>query len=265
MLTLKNKVALVTGAASGIGHKTALVLAREGVEVFAADLNTDGVKTVVAEIGRAGGNAHAIHLDVTRMDSWEAAIAEVAAKAGRLHILVNSAGIMITEPISKCTVETFQKQQTINVEGVWIGCKVSLDLLRAAATQDGTAVVINLSSILGLKGGRMFSAYCASKGAVRLMSKALAVEFGPSQIRVNSVHPTLVNTPLGVGAMQDLVDEGIPLPNKEAMMKLVSQQTPLGRFAEPEDVANAIAFLASDESRFITGTEIVVDGGITAA
>ena len=265
MLTLKDKTALVTGAASGIGREAALTLGREGVEIYVADIDAAGGRKTVDEIAAAGGKAHLIELDVTSAEAWAAAVARITEASGKLHILINSAGIMITQTIAACTLETYQRQQKINVESVWIGCKTALDLMTETAARDGTASIINLSSTLGLVGGRMFSAYSASKGAVRLMSKALAVELGPRQIRVNSVHPTLVNTPLGIGAMQDLVDGGVPLPNKEAMMDVVKMQTPLGRYAEPDDIANAIAFLASDESKYITGTELVVDGGLTAA
>jgi 3alpha(or 20beta)-hydroxysteroid dehydrogenase len=265
MLTLKNKIALVTGAASGIGRETALTLGRQGVETYVADIDAVGGRKTVDDIVSSGGKAHLLELDVTDAQAWADAVATVTEKSGKLHVLVNSAGIMVTQKIDTCTLETYQKQQKINVESVWVGCKTALDLMSKTASEDGTASIINLSSTLGLVGGRMFSAYCASKGAVRLMSKALAVELGPRQIRVNSVHPTLVNTPLGLGAMQDLIDGGVPLPNKEAMIDVVKMQTPLGRFAEPDDIANAIAFLASDESKYITGTEIVVDGGLTAA
>ena len=265
MLTLKDKTALVTGAASGIGRDAALTLARQGVEIYAADIDTAGGQKTVDEIAAYGGTAHLVTLDVTSAEAWAEAVKTIAETSGQLHVLVNSAGIMITQTIEACTLETYQRQQKINVESVWIGCKTALDLMTETAARDGTASIINLSSTLGLVGGRMFSAYCASKGAVRLMSKALAVELGPRQIRVNSVHPTLVNTPLGLGAMQDLVDGGVPLPSKEAMIDMVKMQTPLGRYAEPDDIAHAIAFLASDESRYITGTELVVDGGITAA
>ncbi|EAQ10834.1 NAD(P)-dependent dehydrogenase (short-subunit alcohol dehydrogenase family) [Maritimibacter alkaliphilus HTCC2654] len=229
----------------------------------AADIDTAGCGKTVDEM-TAGGKAHLVALDVTSAETCAEVVAPLALTSGKLHILINTAGIMIAQPIATCTLETYQKEQKINLESVWIGCKTALELSTETEAADGTTSIINLSSTLGVVGERMFSAYTASKGAVRLMSKALAVELGPRQIRVNSVHPTLVNTALAIGATQDLVDGGVPLPYKKAMIDVVKMQAPLGRYAEPHDIANAIAFLASDESSYITSTELVVDGGPTA-
>ncbi len=260
-MQLKDKVILVTGAASGIGRQTCLTLAAAGARIFTSDLNGAGAAETAARIEAEGGRAASFAHDVTDADAWQRVIGEIDCQAGRLDGLVNSAGLMIVRPFKDTDFALYRQQQAVNVDSVWLGCQAAQALMAKTAALGKGASIVNLSSILGQKGGSMHSAYCTSKGAVRLMSKALAVELGRSQIRVNSVHPGLVETPLGIGSMQDMISHGVPLPSIEAAVGMVAQRTPLGRMAQPLDVANVIAFLCADESAYVTGTELTVDGG----
>ncbi|MFL9944117.1 SDR family NAD(P)-dependent oxidoreductase [Paraburkholderia graminis] len=262
-MQLEDKIILVTGAASGIGRQTCLTLAAHGVRIYASDLNAKGAVETCEEIQDAGGRATSLQHDVTDQASWCEVVEVIERQEGRLNGLVNSAGLMVVRPFHETEFELYRRQQTVNVDSVWLGCQATRTILSRSAASGGASVV-NLSSILGLKGGAMHSAYCTSKGAVRLMSKAIAVEFGKLRIRVNSVHPGLVETPLGLGSMQDMIDHGAPMPSLEAAVSMVAQRTPLGRAAQPIDVANVIAFLCADESQYVTGSELVVDGGFTA-
>jgi cyclopentanol dehydrogenase len=229
------------------------------------DIDEAGAKRCAEAIERSGGKAVAIHHDVTNEVAWRHVIETVESRLGRLDALVNNAGVMITRPFKLTTLDEYKNQQLVNVESVWLGCQAAHDLLSKTAASFGDASIVNISSILGLKGGPMHSAYCASKGAVRLLSKALAVELGRQKIRVNSVHPGLVDTQLGIGAMAELVKYGAPAGSLEEVLKNSAARTPLGRFAVPDDVARVVAFLCSEESQFLTGGELIVDGGSTVA
>jgi len=265
-MNMQGKVIMVTGAARGIGQRSAIELASRGAIVFATDLNAEGAHHTALEIERNGGEAFGRGHDVTSEQDWIDVVAFIRSKAGRLDALVNNAGVMVTKPFKQTSFEEFRRQQAINVDSVWLGCQAAHDLLVATAAKEGAASIVNLSSTLGLKGGPMHTAYCASKGAVRLLSKALAVELGKHQVRVNSVHPGLVETDLGMGAMRDLLaNGGVTADSLEALLKSSTARTPLGRYAQTEDVARLIAFLCCDESRFMSGGEFVVDGGGMAA
>ncbi|AVQ85425.1 MULTISPECIES: SDR family NAD(P)-dependent oxidoreductase [unclassified Variovorax] len=264
-MQLKDKVILVTGAASGIGRQACLTLAGGGARIFASDLDGAGAAETAGRIEAEGGRAASFAHDVTDAAAWTRVIGEIERQAGRLDGLVNSAGLMVVRPFKETDFALYRRQQSVNVDSVWLGCQAAQALLASTAREGKdrgtTASIVNISSILGQKGGSMHSAYCTSKGAVRLMTKALAVELGRLQIRVNSVHPGLVETPLGIGSMQDMISHGVPLPSIEAAVGMVAQRTPLGRMAQPADVANVIAFLCADESAYVTGTELTVDGG----
>ncbi|ABF12373.1 SDR family NAD(P)-dependent oxidoreductase [Cupriavidus metallidurans] len=264
-MQLEKKVVLVTGAASGIGRQTCVTLAAAGARVFASDLNEEGAAQTVALIRDAGGVADSLAHDVTEESAWHAVVQKIESASGRLDGLVNSAGLMVVRPFLETDLALYRRQQAVNVDSVWLGCQAVCKLMTKTAAEFGSASIVNLSSILGLKGGSMHSAYCTSKGAVRLLTKALAVELGRSRIRVNSVHPGLVETPLGLGSMKDMISHGVPLGSLDAAVDMVAHRTPLGRWAQPVDVANVIAFLCADESRFVTGTELTVDGGYSAA
>jgi 3alpha(or 20beta)-hydroxysteroid dehydrogenase len=260
-MQLKDKVILVTGAASGIGRQACLSLAAGGARIFASDVDGAGAAQTAGRIEADGGRAASLAHDVTDAAAWARVIGEIEQQAGRLDGLVNSAGLMVVRPFKETDFALYRRQQAVNVDSVWLGCQAAQALMASTAAQGKGSSIVNISSILGQKGGSMHAAYCTSKGAVRLMTKALAVEFGRLQIRVNSVHPGLVETPLGIGSMHDMISHGVPLPSIEAALGMVAQRTPLGRMAQPTDVANVIAFLCADESAYVTGTELTVDGG----
>ena len=254
---VENKVALVTGGASGIGAACARILAREGATVVVTDLQDAKGGALAAEIG---GAAVFLHHDVTSEDEWIDVIAQVKRRFGRLDILVNNAGIGIGSPsITTMSLADFRRQQAINVDGVFLGIKHGLGLMREAG-HGGS--IINMSSVAGLKGSAFLAAYCATKGAVRLFTKAIALECGAAKdgVRVNSVHPGIIETPIWEG----IVGMGEPGANAPPDLDAMSQlSVPLGVKGLPEDIANGVLWLASDESRYVTGMEMVIDGGLS--
>lgn len=249
---MKDKVALVTGAASGMGAATARLFAREGARaVVVADvLDTDG-EAVVREIRRAGGTATYMHLDVTKEDEWQGAVDQTVAAHGGLNVLVNNAGISGSAAEDLYDTALWHRLMDINSTGVFLGMKYGIAAIRKSG---GPGSVINLSSISGIVGqSYIHVGYNASKGAVRLMTKAAAAQHGKEGIRVNSVHPGLMPPMRTSGRTADPVERAKTLKG-----------VPLGRAGEVDEVANAILFLASDESSYVTGAELVVDGGWTA-
>ena len=255
------KVALVTGGASGIGAACAEVLAREGASVVITDLQDAKGLALVDTIVRAGGAARYFHHDVTSEEAWVAIIADVAAACGRLDILVNNAGIGISCPsITTMSLADFQRQQAINVDGVFLGVKHGLTAMRRA--KNGGSIV-NISSVAGLNGSPALAGYCATKGAVRLLSKAVALECAAARdgVRVNSVHPGIIDTPIWLGIVTPNASGVNAPPDLDAMS---SVSVPVGVKGMPLDIANGVLWLASDQSRYVTGTELVIDGGLTA-
>jgi len=256
MSELKGRVALVTGASRGIGAATARALAAAGARVIVTDVADTA--DLAAEIGGL-----ARRQDVTSEAEWEATVAFARTEAGGLDILVNNAGIFLMKPLSQTTLEEWRRVQAVNVEGVFLGCKHALPALAERAGQwRGGGSIINLSSISGLVGSAGAVCYNASKGAVRLLTKGLAMEVAALNIRVNSVHPGVIDTEMGdavVSGVSGLVGMG----GNEARQS-ISAQHPLGHFGTPANIADAIVFLASDKAAFMTGSEMVVDGGWTA-
>ena len=250
------KAALISGAATGLGQSMAARLAEEGARVAVADIDTARGDDVVAEIQAAGGEAMLISLDVTDEDAWGAAVAAVESAYGRLDVLVNNAGIATVESVDKMSFEDWRAVMAVNIDGVFLGTKHAVPAMRRA----GGGSIINISSILGLTGLEKLSAYCASKGAVRLFTKAVALECGRdgSGIRVNSIHPGYIHTVM----MEDTCrrDYGDIAKGLAELGKL----HPIGRVGEPEEIAAGVLYLASDESKFITGSELAIDGGYTA-
>ena len=244
------KVALVTGAGSGLGRADALALAREGAQVVVTDIHEPSGKAVVEEIKGSGGEAVFLRLDVADPNQWEAVVADVRRRFGKLNVLVNNAGIAIAEDPEHCSLESYRRQNAIMNEGVFLGCRTALPLMK----ESGGGSIINMSSIASHLGYPVFFAYSAAKGAVRSLSKALAVhcQMQGYQIRVNTIHPGAIDTPM--------IDETV------AQLGLSSKAdvSPLVGMGTPEDVANAVLFLASDEASFMTGTCIFVDGGQTS-
>ena len=245
MSRFEGKVALVTGAASGIGRETALRLAREGAAVVVADIQQESGDKVVAEIKAAGGRAIFFGLDVASEDAWAEAIARTESEFGGLNILVNNAGIGDNDPIEVTSKQTYDRVIAITQTSVFLGHKAA----SAALKKSGNASVVNVSSMFGIVGGFGTSpAYHAAKGAVRLLTKSTALAWAKENVRVNSVHPGFVETPILGDTDPDML----------------ANLTPMGRLAQPEEIAAAITFLASDDASFITGAEFVVDGGYTA-
>lgn len=249
-MRLENKVALISGGARGMGAAEARMFAREGAKVVIGDvLDAEGTR-VAAEIAESGGDAQFVHLDVTHEEDWRSAIGAATSSFGKLDILVNNAGIWRRGRVEDTTVEDWDMILDVNAKGVFLGTKLAIPEMRKA----GGGSIINISSTAGLVGGPRSSAYTASKGAVRLFTKATAVQYAQEGIRANSIHPGPIDTP-----MIQQVWHG-----EEQSREAALARTPLGRIGTPEDIAYGVLFLASDESSFMTGSELVIDGGSTA-
>lgn len=255
---VQGKKALVTGAAQGLGAAQAAMLARHGAQVLLADINAAGAeaqaKAINAEFG--AGTAHAVALDVTREDQWIEAIEAASELMGGLSILVNNAGVGVRGNIETCTLADWQRGFAINVDSVFLGCQKALPLMKD--TQPGS--IVNISSIAGLIASDTMPGYNASKAAVWMLSKSVALYCAKMgwDIRCNSVHPTFIDTPILDGMV---TSTGKP---KEVIMDKLARQIPLKRVGHPDDIANGVLYLASDESRFMTGAELKLDGGISA-
>ncbi|HJM92022.1 MAG: glucose 1-dehydrogenase [Alphaproteobacteria bacterium] len=249
-----DKVALITGGASGIGRATAELMAREDAMVVLTDVQDEAGADVAATIADAGGMVAYHHHDVTDEAAWIKIIEEVRAEYGRLDILVNNAGISGASgvPVEEIALESWRGTMSVNLDGVFLGVKHGV-----AAMTEGGGSIINTSSILGFVGLPFTSAYSASKGGVRLLSKAVAMECAARglKIRVNSVHPGFIDTPMVGGAIQ----KGGP----ERREAILSSQ-PTGEMGRPEDIAEGVLYLASDAAKFVTGSELVIDGGYLA-
>jgi NAD(P)-dependent dehydrogenase (short-subunit alcohol dehydrogenase family) len=255
-MDLSGRIALVTGASKGIGKATAQALAAAGVHVIASDV--EAPHALAEEIGGI-----AIRLDVTQEQDWIDAMALAEADAGGLDILVNNAGLFLMKAVTETTLDDWRKLHSVNVEGVFLGCKHAIPLIAKRANQwAGGGSIINLSSVAGIVGSALVSSYNASKGAVRLFTKGVAMEVAPLKIRVNSVHPGIIETDMG----NDLVQRfsGAMGAGDNETRSALSQRHALGHFGVPSNIADAVTFLASDKAAFITGTELIVDGGWTA-
>ena len=247
---LAGKVALISGGARGQGACEARLFVNEGARVVIGDILDDVGQRTVEELNRASETRRAayVHLDVTQLDDWEQAIAVAEATFGALHILVNNAGISGQRvSLEEASEEDWQRVIDINQKGVWLGMKTAVPALRRA----GGGSIVNISSIAGLVGLGSSIAYQATKGAVRLMTKTAAVQYAAEEIRVNSVHPGYIDTDM---------TKGMDAARRERLLGL----TPLKRMAQPEEVAYGVLFLASDEASYVTGSELVIDGGFTA-
>ncbi len=251
---VEGKIALITGAAQGLGEAMARMLAREGATVLLTDINAEGVHAVAESInaekpGSATGLAH----DVTSPEQWQAAIA-VAKDLGGLHILVNNAGIGSIGNVVDETLENWRRVHEVDVDSVFIGCKYAIPLM----TDSGGGSIINISSIAGIIAGHNYAAYNSAKAAVCHLSKSIALDCARSRnnIRCNSVHPVFIDTPILDGMSRS--------GDREKLLSKLGQQIPLGRVGHPDDIAYGVLYLASDESAFMTGAELRIDGGISA-
>lgn len=250
---MNRKVAFVTGAASdaGIGFATARRLAREGARVALSDINGSEVKARAAALNAEGLETIAFQHDVTNENDWEAAIEEIIQSFGRLDILVNNAGIAVLKHMDVLTTEDWSRQIDVNLNSVFYGCRAGLAQMRKQG--DGGAI-INLSSVVGLVGVPGTAAYAASKGGIRLMTKSIALEAAAENIRCNSVHPGVIWTDM----------QKVSISDNPEQHDLLNESLPMKRMGEPEDIAAAVAYLASDDAKYVTGSEVVVDGGLTA-
>jgi 3(or 17)beta-hydroxysteroid dehydrogenase len=259
MSELEGRVAVVTGAASGIGRAAALRLAQAGARVVAADLDEAGEATA-REIGASGAEALFARLDVTDEAAWRRTLEAAVGRWTRLDCLVNGAGISITRSVTELSLDEWRRVLSVNLDGVFLGTKHAVAAMRRAG-KGGS--IVNVSSASGLVGSPGASAYCASKGGVRLFTKAVALECAKDGIRVNSIHPGAVRTPMWEKAecWPQLVAKA---GSADAAYRVLEAATPVGRMADPAEIADAIFYLASDASRFVTGSELVIDGGYTA-
>ena len=248
-MRLEGKVALITGGARGQGASEARMFAVEGAKVVIADiLDGEGEKLAV-EIGESGGDALFVHLDVTSEDQWRSAIAAAVSRFGKLDVLVNNAAVWRRGRVEETTGEHWDSIMDVNAKGVFLGTKLAIPEMRKA----GGGSIINISSVAGLVGSLTSSAYSASKGAVRLLTKSTAIQYASEGIRANSIHPGAIDTAMGEQVW----------PDAETRDEVVNR-TPVGRMGVPEDIAYGALFLASDESSFVTGSELVIDGGTIA-
>ena len=249
---LEGKTALVTGAASGIGLQTSIRLAEEGALVMMTDINhEEGLQ----QAEKLGANATFLKLDITEEEEWISVLDETVKRFDRLDILVNSAGMVLIADVEQITLEDWRKVHAVNLDGTFLGCKHGVRVMK----EFGAGSIINLSSVSGMIGGFNLAAYNSSKGAVRMLTKSVALHCARAGygIRCNSIHPTFIETPMLESMIRDS-------PDAEKARQTLVRQVPLRRIGKPDDVANMIVYLASDESTFVTGTEMVIDGGVIA-
>ena len=249
---LEGKTALVTGAASGIGLQTSIRLAEEGALVMMTDINLEEGRQ---QAEKPGANAAFLKLDITEEEEWISVLDETVKRFDRLDILVNSAGMVLIADVEQITLEDWRKVHAVNLDGTFLGCKHGVRVMK----EFGAGSIINLSSVSGMIGGFNLAAYNSSKGAVRMLTKSVALHCARAGygIRCNSIHPTFIETPMLESMIRDS-------PDPEKARQTLVRQVPLRRIGKPDDVANMIVYLASDESTFVTGTEMVIDGGVIA-
>ncbi len=250
---VKDKIAIVTGAGTGMGRATALLLAKEGAKIVPTDVDEAGIQKTGEEIIRQGGKALFVRHDVTSEADWTRVIDLTVAEFGRLDVLVNNAGVIIYRKIEDTSLAEWRRLMSVNLDGVFLGTKSAISAMK----KTGGGSIINIASVAGLIGNPDASAYHASKGGVRSFSKAAAIECSKAgygyNIRVNSIYPGVINTRMADGLKED--------QNK---YQTALSWHAMGRFGEPQDVAYGVLYLASDESAFLTGSELVIDGGWTA-
>jgi NAD(P)-dependent dehydrogenase (short-subunit alcohol dehydrogenase family) len=248
------KVALITGAGTGLGRASALLLAAQGAKVAVSDIDEAAAGETAQLIVGSGGESLSLRHDVSRLEDWVPVMAAVEERFGRLDILVNNAGIAIAKNIEDTTLEEWRRTMAVNLDGVFYGCQQAIPLMKKTGGS-----IINLSSIDGIIGEAELAAYCASKGGVRTLTKAVAVHCAEKRygIRCNSIHPGYIWTPQTENYLRDLGRL------EEERAKALSRH-PIGFLGEPNDIAYMVLYLASDESKFVTGSEMVVDGGYLA-
>lgn len=251
MQRLEGKVALVTGGGSGLGAAAVRRMHAEGAFVWITDRIVEGGEALAKELGE---RAVFRQLDVTKEAAWIEAIAAIEATHGKLDILVNNAGVGVVADIESTTIEQWRFVHAVNVEGTFFGCKHGIRLMKKTGGS-----IINVSSVAGMAGDPNLTAYCSSKGAVRTLTKSVALHCARKKygIRVNSIHPAFIDTPMVDAIVSASMDQ-------EKARAGLARAIPLGRIGEPNDVAAAVAYLASDDAKFVTGSELVIDGGLLA-
>lgn len=257
---VEGKVIIVTGAASGIGAACARTLAREGARVLVTDVDDKQGPEVVADIVRKGGSAAFVRQDVTDEKRWEEVVAEAVSRWKKLDGLVNNAGVGLAGSILDFSLADWRRQMAINVEGVFLGTKYAIKAMK----DTGGGSIVMISSVAGLVGSPRLAGYCATKGAVRLFTKAVALESAQNDwnVRVNSVHPGIIDTPIWSSIYRE--PPGGAGHNVSRAQEISKVGVPVGYAGDPQDIANGVLFLASDASRYVTGSELVIDGGVTA-
>ncbi len=252
MSRLQGKVALITGAASnpGLGRSMALTFAREGAKLVITDINESGLRETEAAVRETGAEVVAWTQDVVSETGWQETISRIHEHYGQLDVLVNNAGIAVLRPVHEMTLAEYDRQMNVNMTSVFLGCKYGVESMR----KSGGGSIVNLSSVAGLVGIPGTGAYAASKGGVRLLTKTVALENARENIRCNSIHPGVIWTNIQQDAIRD----------NPAQYEIINESLPMGRMGQPDEVANCALFLASDESSYVTGTELVVDGGMVA-
>lgn len=255
-MRLKQKVALVTGGGSGIGAAICKRFAEEGAAVVVTDINADAANNTATTIANSGGKALALQQDVCDESRWRSVVTETLRAFNGLDVLVNNAGIAIPGSVEDTSLEDWRKTQSVNLDAVFLGTREAI-----SAMKDSGGSIINVSSIEGIIGEPLAAAYNASKGGVRIFTKSVALHCADNgyNVRVNSIHPGYIMTPLVTNAM----DEFEPTEAEQLLDRLLAS-IPMGAMGEPADIANGALFLASDESRYMTGSELVIDGGYTA-
>ena len=251
MKRVNGKVALVTGAASGIGRASAIMLAAQGARVVVTDINEDGAAVVAAQIG---DDAMHIAHNVTDEQAWVEVLENTAAEFGGLHVLVNCAGTAITGSVEDTSLEDWRFLHALDLDSVFLGCKYAIRHI----AESGGGSIVNISSISGIIAGHNLAAYNSAKAAVRHLTKSVALHCAreKNNVRCNSVHPAFVDTPI----LNNLIRSA----DRRAALDKLARQIPMGMVGMPDDVAHAVIYLASDESRFMTGSELILDGGVSA-
>jgi NAD(P)-dependent dehydrogenase (short-subunit alcohol dehydrogenase family) len=257
---VQGKIALVSGAGGGIGRASCLALAREGAAVIATDIDRARADETAALCQQAGARALAFAHDVTKEPEWVAIVDQASSALGGLDILVNNAGVALPTPLLDPTLDAWRKTLDVNLDGVFLGLRAALRVMQTRA-DESYGSIINISSIYGLVGSANIAGYSASKGAVRLLTKSAALECATRgwRVRVNSIHPGYIETPMVMGALAHGGAEA-----QAARIRELTAAHPIGRMGRPEDIANGVLYLASDEASFVTGAELVIDGGFTA-
>ena len=255
-MRLEGKVALISGAASGVdgelmgfGGAAARMFCNEGAKVFLGDINTEGGERTAAQLRAAGGDATFVKLDVTNEQDWIDAVAATVSAYGKLNVLVNNAGTSARSTVEETTEEAWDGQIDVHAKGTFLGTKHAIPEM----LKEGSGSIINISSIYGIVGSPTSTAYHAAKGAIRLFTKSAALQYAADNIRINSIHPGYCHTPLTTLSYDN-----------ERHFAWIQERIPIGRVGNANDIAYGIVFLASDESSFMTGSELVIDGGTTA-